>query len=145
MVTSSNPIIVDPSGLISLVVDSDSNHAAALAVAHQFVGAQDKALVPAEVFAETLNILGKKFGHEYAAGTVQAILESSASAAVPTSDVARLDALEQFRIASAGVSVTDCLVMKVADEHGARDIFGFDKQFEDAGSNILKSLVKNAA
>lgn len=109
-----------------------------VAIAAQFVGTEAKALVPAEVPAESLNILGKKFGHEYAAGTVQAVLESSAFAVVPTSDVARLDAVEQFRTAPTGVSFTDCLVMKVADEHGTKDIFGFDKQFEDAGYKRLR-------
>jgi predicted nucleic acid-binding protein len=100
--------------------------------------------VPAEVFAETLNILGKKFGHEYAAGTVQAVLDSSAFAVVPTSDISRLDAVEQFRSAPAGVSFTDCLVMKVADEYGSKDIYGFDEQFEQAGYKILKAA-KSAA
>lgn len=145
METDSNLIIVDSSGLISLVVDSDSNHGKAVAVAHQFVGTQAKALVPGEVFAESLNILGKKFGHEYAAGTVQAILDSSAFAVVPTSDFSRLDAVERFRTASPGVSFTDCLVMKVADEHGTKDIFGFDQQFEDAGYNLLRPTTKRAA
>ena len=140
METSSNLIIVDSSGLISLVVESDSSHGEAVAMATEFVGSEGKALVPAEVFAETLNILGKKFGHEYAAGAVQAVLESSAFAVVPTSDVSRLDAVEQFRTTPTGVSFTDCLVMKVADEHGTKDIFGFDKQFEDAGYNILGFL-----
>ena len=107
METSNNLIIVDSSGLISLIVESDSNHGKALAIANQFVGSQGKALVPAEVFSETLNILGKKFGHEYAAGTVQAVLESSAFAVVPTSDVSRLDAVDQFRTAPAGVSFTE--------------------------------------
>jgi uncharacterized protein len=138
METSNNLIIVDSSGLISLVVESDGNHGSALVIANQFVGAEDMALVPAEVFAETLNILGKKFGHEYAAETVQAVLESSAFTVVPTSDVTRIDAVEQFRTAPAGVSFTDCLVMKVADEFGTKDIFGFDKQFEDAGYKRLQ-------
>ncbi len=145
METSSNPIIVDSSGLASLVVASDSNHGKALAIANECVGSQSKALVPAEVFAETLNILGKKFGHEYAAGTVQAVLESSAFAVVPTSDVTRLDAVDQFRTAPAGVSFTDCLVMKVADEYGTKDIFGFDKQFEDAGYRRLGPAGRQAA
>jgi predicted nucleic acid-binding protein len=145
METSSNLIIVDSSGLISLIVLSDSNHAKALAIANQFVGSQGKALVSAEVFAETLNILGKKFGHEYAGGTVQAVLESSAFAVVPTSDVTRTDAVEQFRAAPAGVSFTDCLVMKVADEFGTRDVFGFDRQFEDAGYKRLSAPHEKAA
>jgi len=142
METRSNPIIVDSSGLISLVVETDSNHGAAVAIANDFVGLPNKALVPAEVFAETLNILGKKFGHEYAAGTVQAVLESSAFAVVPTSDVTRLDAVDQFRTAPGGVSFTDCLVMKVADEFGTKVVFGFDKQFEDAGYTRLKPAIR---
>lgn len=40
--------------------------AAALAVFKQFVGTQLKGMVPAEVLVETLNMLGKKFGHECA-------------------------------------------------------------------------------
>jgi predicted nucleic acid-binding protein len=72
-------------------------------------------------------------------------LESSAFAVVPTSDVSRLDAVERFRSAPTGVSFTDCLVMKVADDHGAKDIFGFDRQFEDAGYNILMPTAKRAA
>jgi predicted nucleic acid-binding protein len=137
MEISSNLIIVDSSGLISLVVESDSNHGKAVAISNGFVGTNGKALIPAEVFAETLNSLGKKFGHEYAAGTVQAVLESAAFAVVPSSDVSRLDAVDQFRTAPAGVSLTDCLVMTVADEYGTKDIFGFDKQFEDAGYERL--------
>jgi predicted nucleic acid-binding protein len=87
----------------------------------------------------------KKFGHEYAAGTVQAVLDSCAFAVVPTSDVSRLEAVERFRTASPEVSFTDCLVMKVADEHGTKDIFGFDQQFEDAGYNLLRPTTKRAA
>ena len=145
MATSNNLIIIDSSGLISLVVDTDSNHTAALAAAKQYVGKQDKALLPAEVFAETLNVLGKKFGHRYAVAGLQAILESAALIVVPTSDVARLDAVEYFRVAPSGVSFTDCLVMKVADEHGTKSIFGFDKQFADAGYKLLRPATKHAA
>ena len=44
METSNNLIIVDSSGLISLIVESDSNHGKALAFANQFVGSQGRAL-----------------------------------------------------------------------------------------------------
>jgi predicted nucleic acid-binding protein len=30
-------------------------------------------------------------------------------------------------------SLTDCIVMALADHYSTKDIFGFDKQFEDAG------------
>jgi hypothetical protein len=41
--------------------------------------------------------------------------------------------------------LTDCLVMKVADEYDTKDIFGFDRQFEDAGYKRLGPTVKQAA
>jgi predicted nucleic acid-binding protein len=33
---------------------------------------------------------------------------------------------------------TDCIVMTVADDYGTKDIFGFDKQFEDSGYTRLE-------
>ena len=37
------------------------------------------------------------------------------------------------------MSLTDCIVMAVADDYGTQDIFGFDKQFEEAGYTRLES------
>ena len=47
METSSNLIIADSGGLISLVVGGDSNHGAEVATANDFVGSQGKSLMPA--------------------------------------------------------------------------------------------------
>ena len=41
-------------------------------------------------------------------------------------------ALQKFKHRPQDVSLTDCIVMAVADHYGTRDIFGFDKQFVDA-------------
>jgi predicted nucleic acid-binding protein len=47
-------------------------------------------------------------------------------------------ALEKFRSESPAVSFTDCIVMAVADYYGVKEIFGSDKQFEEAGYARLK-------
>jgi predicted nucleic acid-binding protein len=47
-------------------------------------------------------------------------------------------ALRKFETLPQAVSFTDCLVMATADEYETRDIFGFDKQFQDAGYNRLE-------
>jgi predicted nucleic-acid-binding protein len=47
-------------------------------------------------------------------------------------------ALEKFEDQSPAVSLTDCIVMTVADNYGTKDIFGFDKQFEDSGYTRLE-------
>jgi predicted nucleic acid-binding protein len=83
METSSPIIVADSSGLISLTLETDLNHEAAMAIANDFVGTQTTALIPAEVFAETLNILGKKFGHERAVEASEAILGSAVSSWFP--------------------------------------------------------------
>ena len=44
----------------------------------------------------------------------------------------------KFKDQPSGVSLTDCIVMAVADDYGTKDIFGFDKQFEDAGYKRLE-------
>ena len=48
-----------------------------------------------------------------------------------------ITALNKFEGLSEAVSLTDCIVMAVADEYGTKDIFGFDKQFADAGYTRL--------
>ena len=47
-------------------------------------------------------------------------------------------ALERLKDQAPGVSLTDCIVMAVADEYGTQDIFGFDMQFVDAGYHRLE-------
>jgi predicted nucleic acid-binding protein len=49
-----------------------------------------------------------------------------------------LAALKKFKGQSEAVSFTDCIVMSVADYYGTKDIFGFDKQFEEAGYHRLE-------
>jgi predicted nucleic acid-binding protein len=144
METSSPIIIADSSGLVSLAIETDRNHKRAMAIANDFVGTQTRALIPAEVFAETLNILGKKFGHKRAAEASEAILESAAFLVVPTTDTIRQDAVELFGTMPGGVSYTDYLVMVTADHHGTRIVFGFDEIFNRQGYELPATL-KSAA
>ena len=50
-------------------------------------------------------------------------------------------ALEKFKDKPPAVSFTDCIVMVVADDYGTKDIFGFDKQFEEAGYHRLEPSI----
>src|SRR4051794_17961412 len=138
MEISSKTIIADSSGLISLLIESDSNHNAAVKHAATLREDSIRVLIPGELLAETINILGKKFGHDHTAQVVDDLFESAAFLVISTSDLMRKDALSRFRGAPASVSFTDCLVMAIADEYDTKDVFGFDKQFEDAGFNRLQ-------
>lgn len=128
--------IADTSGLVSLVVPTDHNHTAAVAAAERLRATQSDILVPSAVFYEYLNILGRKVGHAVAAGTIAAFTPPFILLKDPSRTT--LDhALAKFSAAPQAVSFTDCMVMTTADEYQTDQIFGFDKQFADAGYSRL--------
>jgi predicted nucleic acid-binding protein len=135
--TTNQPIIADTSGLVSLVVTSDHNHTAATQAAERLRSTRRPLLVPTDVFVETMNILGKKSGHAVALAFAAQVQQSpDILTLINCVDFHQL-ALDKFATAAATVSFTDCVVMAVADTYETRDIFGFDKQFEDAGYTRL--------
>ena len=66
MATNEPFIIADTSGLISLAVTTDHNHEQAVAETARLREKQNNILVPYEVLLETVNTLGKRFGHDKA-------------------------------------------------------------------------------
>jgi predicted nucleic acid-binding protein len=144
METKSNIILADSSGLISLLIDTDHNHAKAKAIAQSLSEEQVSVFIPSEIFAETINILGKKYGHTQATRFVDSLLQSVIFLVKPSSDIARRDALDLFKTATSSVSYTDCLVMAMAEQHGTVEIFGFDEIFGKRGY-FLPTARKRAA
>ena len=133
METSSQGIIIaDTSGLISLFSPKDQNHEVAVEAAKQLSTERKDILIPAAVLVEFLNILGRKAGHSAALAAVTELTPPFLVISEPD-NLLDTPALEKFSTVPQGVSFTDCLVMALADEYGSRDIFGFDKQFEEAG------------
>ena len=129
-------IIADTSGLVSLFSPNDHNHAVAVKAAKRLQRAHKDILIPAAVFVEFLNVLGRKAGHTAA---IAAVSELTPPFIVLSEPANLLDtpALMTFATAAPSVSFTDCIVMAVADEYATKDIFGFDKQFEEAGYHRL--------
>jgi len=128
-------IIADTSGLISLFLPDDHNHTVAVNAAKALQSAHKDILIPPSVFVEFLNILGRIAGHKTARAAVP---ELTPPFMVLTKQTNAHQALQKFETLPQGVSFTDCLVMATADEYETRDIFGFDKQFADAGYNRLE-------
>lgn len=126
-------IIADSSGLVSLVTETDSNHQAAVELAERMVEIDGSVLVPVEVFAETLNILGKKAGKETAVKTGEMLLSSETFLVEESNEEIRRDACVKFQELPESVSFTDCAVMAFADYYGLKHIFGFDAIFEKQG------------
>ena len=139
MARASDPfLIADTSGLISLTVTTDANHASAVEAAKPLKG-QSTILVPYEVLVETMNVLGKRLGHTQAVSVASYLATTPLFLIVDTSEPVREQALRRFETQPPAVSFTDCIVMAVADEYGTRIVFGFDKDHADNGYAILSA------
>lgn len=124
------PAILDSSGLISFISSTDSNHKRAILVKQLIQKTKAPIILPGEIFAETINAIGKKISHQTAIKTAAAILESNEFIIDNTTPEIRSNALEIFKNQPSSVSFTDCLVMAFADHYHTKQIFGFDEIFK---------------
>jgi predicted nucleic acid-binding protein len=131
--TVDQPIIADTSGLVSLVTDTDQNHDPATKAAARLAEVSRPIILPSDVLVETVNVLGKKSGHGTALKAAGELLRPGSQFILIETRPYLLRALENFKDQSPAVSLTDCIVMTIADDYDTKDIFGFDKQFADAG------------
>jgi predicted nucleic acid-binding protein len=113
---------------------NDHNHHVAVGAAKRLGNESKDILIPAAVFVEFLNVLGRKAGHKVAL----AAAELTPPFLIVSEPHDSTNALKKFAKLPESVSFTDCLVMAVADEYSTLDIFGFDKQFEEAGYHRLE-------
>lgn len=131
-------VIADSSGLVSLVTTTDRNHAAAVFASKRLLDNHSVILVPGDIFTETINILGKKSGHEVARQTAAQLLDDEEAFIVAeANEEIRRNAFIHFEQQPSSVSFADCLVMAFADYYGIRDIFGFDEVFARNGYHSL--------
>jgi predicted nucleic acid-binding protein len=135
--SNSSVIIADTSGLVSLFSPNDRNHAEALKAAKRLQNGQQDIIIPAAVLVEFLNVMGRKAGHDVALAAIPELTPPFLLLNEP-SHLPNMPAYKKFETLPKAVSFTDCIVMAVADDYRTRDIFGFDKQFEDAGYHRLK-------
>lgn len=126
-------IIADSSGLVSLAIEDDSNHKNAKKVLKKYGTKKGIILVSREVLSETLNVIGKKSGHQTAYITASIILNTEAYSIIDTPLELINKTLEMFKTQSNSTSFTDCIVMALADQYETKYIFGFDEVFEKSG------------
>ena len=130
-------IIADSSGLVSLISEDDNNHKIAIRISDELSKVSALIIVPSDVFSETLNVIGKKFGHNLATNVGQEIIKSGTYAVIETDESIRTTALILFQSQPQSVSFTDCVVMTFADKFATKKIFGFDDAFRKKGYDRL--------
>jgi predicted nucleic acid-binding protein len=95
-------------------------------------------ILPVDVFVETINILGERSGHDTALKAAGDLLRPDSQFVLHDTKHYLAAALRKFKDQAPAVSLTDCILMVVADDYDTKEIFGFDKQFEDAGYHRLE-------
>jgi len=121
-----------------LATKTDHNHVPATKAAARLREASRPIILPSDVLVETVNVLGKKSDHKTALKAASELLRPGSQFILIETRPYLVAALEKFAVQSPAASLTDCIVMTVADDYGTKDIFGFDKQFEDAGYTMLE-------
>lgn len=132
----SKPIIVDSSALVSLITDTDSNYQKAVLISGEVLKNQNELILPYEIFAETINVIGKKSGRITAIEAVNYCIKYHRKGVIifsASSPDLLIRAAEKFTKLKNSVSFTDCLVMAFADEFDTKEIFGFDQVFSKSG------------
>ena len=137
---SSKPVILDSSALIAQINLADSLHEKAQAINDVLSQTQREVILPYEVFAEAMNIFGKKVGRSEAASAGKALLAHHVSGSLKTipSDETILTAALDLLLTAKGKSPSfvDCLVMVSADHYQTQEIFGFDEVFAKNGYRL---------
>jgi predicted nucleic acid-binding protein len=133
---TNNLIIADSSALVSLSIKSDRNHATAVKLVQGIAADNRSVIIPCEVFAETVNILGKKFGHATAIEAVGILLDGAVFTVEDSGHSVRQAALDWFGALPESVSFTDCIVMSVAKASSTKQVFGFDDAFSRNGYQL---------
>lgn len=132
MATKSKVAILDSSAIISLVNVADSLHEESVRI-DQLIAAEGwLTLLPREVFAETLNAIGKKIGRPQAVAVGRLILDRYDAHDFEFTHPERHvydTALKLQADGSGSPSFIDCLVMALADEYNTRYVVGFDATF----------------
>lgn len=139
MVMNNRVVIVDSSALVALLKVDDIDNGKALGLQLDMEAAEYSVLIPMEVLAETLNVIGKKFGRDEAVAAGHTILEEDRNGRMTLvgSEVVAIElALDLQSTASGGPSFVDCLVMAHATQQQTPYIFGFDLTFKKNGYRL---------
>jgi predicted nucleic acid-binding protein len=132
-------VVLDSSGLISLLRPDDELHECAIEVKTKIANEGLRLLLPYEVFAESLNVIGKKHSRQAAFQTAKILLagNDTGDLELVPSDLKALDSAARLQTTALGSpSFIDCLVMVTADQHVTKYVFGFDATFKQNGYRL---------
>ena len=136
-------VILDSSALIAQINVQDIWHKRADEISQGIARTNRRVILPAEVFAETLNRIGNNIGRQAAVVAGQALLSRDVTGDIlltpstPALAAAALDLLKTVETPpEKRPSFVDYLVMATANLYRTREIFGFDAVFPQNGYHL---------
>jgi predicted nucleic acid-binding protein len=145
----SKTVILDSSALIAQINLADSLHEKVQPINEFIAQTNRQVILPYEVFAEALNIFGKKVGRREAASAGKALLARhvSGSLKITPSDETILAAALDLLVTAKGQSPSfvDCLVMVGRGHYQTKEIFGFDDAFTKNGYRLPEAAEQEQA
>ncbi len=133
-------IVFDSSSLVALLHAGDAMHEDALLIRDLSRTQRGWQIVlPYEVYAESLNVIGRQLGRQAASTAGREILDLAMQGQLdfvyPDASVLNRALMLQLE-ATGAPSFVDCLVMAYADEYDTETIFGFDATFRKNGYRL---------
>lgn len=131
-------VFADSSGFIAAFDRRDENHAAAARAWRSIAKANEGLVTTSLVFAETVTFLRRRGGFAAARRAGEAILASRAITLVhPAAEQARSAWSEFLRNPHPRLSFCDAVSFVVMRERAIRRAFTFDRDFRDAGFELV--------
>lgn len=133
-------IFIDTGAFVARHLPHDQYYAAAVAGWQQLARRGWRCLTTSFILDETVTLLARRAGAQFAAERARAMLASERLTVVrptPDDELAALELLEKFE--DHELSFTDCVSFVTMRARGLRQAFAFDRHFREAGFDLWPS------
>ena len=132
-------ILIDTGAFLARYIAQDQFHAQSLRLWDRLEKRGGRFFTSNFILNETLTLLARRVGYEFAAEKAQIFFSSTALSILRPSEEEESMAIHFFRkYADQEVSFTDCLSFALMRRKNIEEVFSFDRHFEIAGFKILK-------
>ena len=131
-------IFIDTGPFIARYLKNDQYHEQALAVWQSIINEGTRCLTSNFVIDETLTLIGRRAGNEFAAERGSNIYASKLITVLRPELNDELQSIKTFvKYSDQAVSFTDCISFELMRKQKITEVFTFDSHFEIAGFSIL--------
>ena len=129
-------LFVDTGAFVAKEIGNDQHHAAAAEAWARIAEGKFHVLSSDHVFDESATLIARRTNYAWAAEWGDDVLGAEIEWLRAEPDEWRLALKLMRKFADQGVSFTDCISAILMKRAGIKDVFGFDRHFEDMGFRV---------